>query len=132
MLFSTRFSYESLIDGSGRAQLYRYAIEDIKQRSLLNLLIGRGSGSSIQFLGTAAHNEWLEFIFSLALLSFLYLLLFISLFRQVYLLIRTSSFMRLYAMAVLYMLVVGMYGQIYFLIRHFILYFWSYRRFDKQ
>ncbi len=114
---SERFSLESLASGSGRTQLYRYAIEDISQRSLWDLLIGRGSGSSIQVLGTGVHNEWLEFFFSFGVIGvILYGLFFCSLAWRVLQLIRIGSpYASAYAMAIAYMLVVGMYGGIYFM-----------------
>lgn len=113
---SERFSPESLSSGSGRTQLYSYAIEDISQRSLWNLLIGRGSGSSIQMLGTGVHNEWLEFFFSFGVIGItLYGLFFCSLgWRVLQLIKKASPYASAYAMAITYVFVVGMYGGIYF------------------
>jgi hypothetical protein len=114
---SERFSPESLASGSGRTQLYSYAIEDISQRSLWNMLIGLGSGSSIRMLGTGVHNEWLEFFFSFGVIGVtMYGLFFCSLAWRLLQLIRVASpHASAYAMAIAYMLVVGMYGGIYFM-----------------
>lgn len=112
----TRFSSEELASGSGRTVMYLAAIENIKNRTFLNFLVGKGSGSSIEFLGTGVHNEWLEFLFSFGLIgAFLYLLFFLSLFKELRCYIRNfSSFAPGYAAGITYMLLVGMYGGIFF------------------
>ncbi len=113
---SERFSAESISTGSGRVQNYTTVLSNIEDRSPQDLLIGLGSGSSVQLLGTGVHNEWLEFLYSFGVVGvMLYLFLFIALTRTVHKLIRRSSpYAPAYAMAVVYMLVVGMVGGIYF------------------
>lgn len=70
----------------------------------------------MQMLGTGVHNEWLEFLFSFGVIGvILYGLFFVALAWRVLQLIRMASpYASAYAMAVVYMLVVGMYGGIYF------------------
>lgn len=111
-----RFLPGQLAIGSGRVELYRVSIEEISQRSKWHLLIGYGSGSSVDYLGTSVHNEWLEFLFNFGIIGVLfYALLFLALVRRVWQLIRRSSpYASVYAMAVVYMLTIGMFGQIYF------------------
>ena len=113
---SNRFSAESLAAGSGRTQFYGTVIQEISQRSAEDLILGLGSGSSIQLLGTGVHNEWLEFAFSFGFVGvILYLLLFHALAKRTIKLIRESSpYAASYAMESVYMLVVGMVGGIYF------------------
>jgi O-antigen ligase len=111
-----RFLPEQLAIGSGRTEIYRASIEEISQRSLWYLLVGYGSGSSKDYLGKVAHNEWLEFLFNFGVIGgVFYALLFLALARRLWQLIRRSSpYAPAYAMAVVYMLTVGMFGQIYF------------------
>lgn len=114
---SKRFSSEELASGSGRSHAYRFALQEYWQRhSPLDLLFGYGSGGSLRFFGTGVHNEWLEFLFSFGLLGVvLYGLLFLVLIWKVFRLTVNSSFYApAYAMAVTYMLIVGLYGGIYF------------------
>lgn len=111
-----RFLPAQLAIGSGRAEFYRASIEEISQRSQWYLLIGYGSGSTEDYLGYVAHNEWLEFLFNFGIIGVVfYALLFLVLIRRVRQLIRKSSpYASAYAMAVAYMLIIGMVGQIYF------------------
>ncbi len=111
-----RFSKEQISTGSGRAYLYEVSLETILNRSLFDFLIGTGSGSSIEHLGTGVHNEWLEFLYSFGLAgAVLYAAFILSLAHQLYHLIASSSFYApSYAMALVFMFVVGMYGGIYF------------------
>jgi len=113
---SERFSAESLASGSGRAQSYYHIVENVSNRSPADFLIGTGSGSSIQLLGTGAHNEWLEFLYSFGIIGVvLYLLLFLALVGRIRRLSKQSSpYTAAVAMAVVYILVVGMVGGIYF------------------
>ena len=115
-LLRERFLFEQLTYGSGRAVIYRSAIEEILQRSGLELLLGYGSGSSMQYLGISTHNEWLEFLFSFGALGVVfYAFLFFALARRLRQLITQSSpYAPAFSMAVVYMLVVGMFGGIYF------------------
>lgn len=113
---SRRFALESFMDGSGRALLYQNAIKDISERSMRDFFLGRGSGSSIWLLGTATHNDWLEFLFDFGIIGVIfYAALFITLFwKTIHLMRKRSPYASAYAMGVVYMLVVGMYGMIYF------------------
>jgi hypothetical protein len=113
---SQRFSLESLKSGSGRYLIYKHALADISQRTLSLFVIGRGSGSSGEILGISAHNDWLEFLFSFGMVGLLYYaLLYCVLTARMWLLIGSSSpFAPAYAMALIYMLFVSTYGQVYF------------------
>lgn len=112
-----RFSLEQLQEGSGRREMYQYIISLIRQRNLVDLLIGLGSGASVQAWGTGAHNEWLEFTFSFGLVgALLYLWLVITLIKATVRYKRNAS--KAYipaAMSLIYMLTVGMVGGIYFM-----------------
>lgn len=122
----SRFTYESLSTGSGRVNLYNIALEDIKNRTFINSLVGKGSGSSVQLLGTGVHNEWIEFLFSFGIIGvFLYFNLFISLVKtNIKLIKRRSSYASAYSIAITYILIVGMFGGIYFV--HSTLYIMSF------
>lgn len=115
-LLTERFSLQQLVGGSGRTKMYGMILDDLSQRSSLDLFLGRGSGSVEQLIGIAAHNEWLEFLCSYGVIGVvLYALFVLALARRMLKLIRMSSrYAASYAMAITYMLVVGMYGQIYF------------------
>jgi hypothetical protein len=113
---SKRFSSEQLASGSGRSHLYSSALHEIAQRPFTDLLVGRGSGSSMQFIGNAMHNEWLEFLFSYGVIGVvLYAMLLLALASQALKLLKYKSrYAPAYAMSVVYILFVGMFGQIYF------------------
>ncbi|PIC56155.1 hypothetical protein CSV80_15940 [Sporosarcina sp. P12(2017)] len=112
----SRFSKESLADGSGRNEIFATAINNISNRSLIDFLIGKGSGSSITSLGTGAHNEWLEFMFNFGLVgTILYTVLCFSiLIKGIKLFMRGSSNASSYNIMLIYITVVGMFGGIYF------------------
>lgn len=98
---SSRFSYEQLADGSGRRDMYAVAWKDISQRSFGTLLVGTGTESSIELVGTGIHNEWLAFLFVNGLIGFLlYAVLIISMFVKLYQVLRVKS---AYAPAVIMM-----------------------------
>lgn len=113
---SKRFSAEQLASGSGRAELYSAGLNEISQRSFFNLLIGRGSGAGGENISMSLHNEWLEFLFDFGIIGvMLYAFLLFILIREMWQLIKKSSpYAPAYAMAILYMIIVGMVGQIYF------------------
>ena len=116
-LLTERFSLQQLVSLSGRTKMYGMILDDLSQRSSLDLFLGRGSGSVEQLLGgLSAHNEWLEFLFNYGVIGVvLYALFVLALARRMLKLVRMSSrYAASYAMAITYMLVVGMYGQIYF------------------
>lgn len=111
-----RFTIEALESGSGRTDLYRLAINNIKKRSLSDLMIGLGSGSSVQLLGTGVHNEWIEFMFSFGIIGLiLYAKLFVSLVLRGRRYIKEKSkYAPAYASIIMYMLVIGLFGGLYF------------------
>lgn len=113
---SNRFTYESLASGSGRDTIYTMVINNILNRNIADFLIGLGSGSTTLYIGAAAHNDWLEFIFSFGLIGvFLYMNLFIILIRKTYKSIKNKFiYSSLYAVSIIYMLLIGMVGMIYF------------------
>ena len=108
----TRFSISELISGSDRDLLYGSAISDIKSRSFIDLLIGKGSGSSLNIIGNGVHNEILEMIFSYGIIGLgIYLWLIvrgINTLRQ--LLKQKNSATAYYAMALVYIIFVGFVG----------------------
>jgi hypothetical protein len=113
---SERFSLEQLVGGSGRLEMYKTLVRELSTASPSELLLGRGSGSVEQLLGMAAHNDWLEFLFSYGIVGAgLYAFLILALVQRWRRLVRASSpYAAGYAMAVTYVVVVGMYGMIYF------------------
>lgn len=115
-ILSDRFSTESLQSGSGRAEIYAITWDMISQRDPWYLLVGEGSGAIEAILGMGAHNEWLQFLYNYGVVGALfYGWLCLTLVRRVFALIKTSSrYAPAYAMAVVFMLIVGMFGMIYF------------------
>ena len=113
---SDRFSSKELSDGSGRANAFRVALQEISHRPPWYFLIGRGSDGSMKHFGGGLHNEWLEFLYNFGLIGgVFYALLILALSMQVSRLIVSSSpFAPAYVMVVVYVLVVGMFGIIYF------------------
>ena len=108
---SERFSTKELASGSGRSNMYSYVLKDAAERSFTDLLFGYGSGIS-----HGVHNEWLEFLFTFGFIGVIaYVLLLSALFWEMRQLIKRSSpYSPAYAMAIVYMLVVGMYGGVFF------------------
>lgn len=113
---SLRFNAEELSTGSGRIDLWTTAINSLKQRGDLSLLIGTGSGSSVRLLGTGVHNEWLEFLFSFGLIgSTLYFFMCVVLIRRYIKLIKQKSpFSPHIGMVTVYVLSVGLFGGFFF------------------
>lgn len=111
-----RFTAEALTSGSGRNDIYSLAIYNIKNRGFLDLMIGLGSGSSVKYLGTSAHNEWIEFAFSYGLIGvLLYVKLFISLIiRGIIYIKERSKYAPAYASMLIYMIIIGLFGGLYF------------------
>lgn len=58
-----RFGINSLLDGSGRHAIQQKAIESIKNRGVIQLLFGLGSGSTTNNLGITTHNDYIEFLY---------------------------------------------------------------------
>jgi hypothetical protein len=113
---SERFSFEQLAGGSGRLEMYKALVRELSTSSPSELLLGRGGGSAEQLLEMAAHNEWLQFLLDFGAIGVaLYALLILALLQRLWRLGRAASpYAPGYAMAVTYLIVVGMYGMIYF------------------
>ena len=109
---SSRFSIESLASGSNRDLLYSMAINDIKNRSFVELLIGKGSGSSLAIVGSGVHNEVLEMLFSYGIIGLGIYLWFvirgISILRR--LLKDHNEVSAIYAVTLIYIVFVGVVG----------------------
>lgn len=113
---SRRFSFEMLRRGSNRDILYTLAWHDIQERNVLRLMIGRGSGSSLQIIGSGVHNEILEFLFSYGAIGLCFYLLFVykglkrvNMFHNTNLLDK-----QVYAMCMTYIIIVGLVGSALF------------------
>lgn len=113
---TNRFSQESLSSGSGRSVIYSSILLDIKQRNIVDLLIGSGSASSLNSIGFAAHNDWLEFLYSYGIIgTILYLTLFWGFLKRSLNLIKSKSkYSAPYTMGVAYIFLIGMVGMIFF------------------
>ena len=109
---SKRFSWDELLDGSNRSILYTAAWNDVKERSLISFLIGKGSGSSLRIIGSGVHNEVLEFLFSYGLIGLvLYLATMFKGIGQATKLKREDSHPgTMYAMGITYLICVGVVG----------------------
>lgn len=65
--------------GSGRTDLIKGMIELLGKNNILGALIGHGSFTSSQYLGSSSHNDFLEMLWSYGLLGFIpYILIIIS------------------------------------------------------
>ncbi|GEM_PF-2943541 len=111
-----RFTAEAIESGSGRNEIYNLALGNILNRNAVDFLIGLGSRSTIQYIGAAAHNDWLEFIFSFGFIGMLlYLQFFVALVRKTFKLIKNNySFSSTYAVSTVYILAIGMIGMVFF------------------
>ncbi|OPZ88841.1 MAG: hypothetical protein BWY74_02968 [Firmicutes bacterium ADurb.Bin419] len=111
-----RFTAEALESGSGRNEIYKLALDNIINRNAVDFLIGLGSGSTLQYIGAAAHNDWLEFIFSFGFIGILlYLLFFVALVSKTFKLIKNNcSFSSTYTVSIVYILAIGMVGMVFF------------------
>ena len=108
---SHRFSLEELMYGSSRSDKYAAAIEEIKTRSISELILGIGSG-----VRGGVHNEVLEFLYTFGIVGLLlYIILIISMImRFIELYKAKSKFASIYAMIVVFFIVVGIYSGVYF------------------
>ena len=113
---SKRFSSKELASGSGRTEAWIAGFEEISKRPFVDLVFGYGSGGSLKFFGTGAHNEWLEFIFNFGVFGgVLYALFLLSIFLQgLKLIINSSPYAPTYMMAFVYVSVVGVFSGVYF------------------
>lgn len=111
-----RFTKESLADGSGRSNIYGQAISIFTSRDIADKVFGTGGGTTQRQLGIAAHNEWLEFALDYGLIGcMLYLNMIVQILRDI------KTKMKIFdetACAIVclfvFLIVVGMYGSIYF------------------
>ncbi len=108
----SRFTWESLTEGSNRSIIYAAAINDIFDRNFVEFLIGKGSGSSLATIGSGVHNEILEMLFSYGLIGLIiYLWLIIRGLKLVFRLLKEkSNASAIYAMSVVYIVFVGLVG----------------------
>jgi len=106
---SDRFSARQLADGSGRAGAFSLAFKDLSEWSFAELMLGTGKGFF-------SHNDWFEFLYLYGIIGvILYASLFCSIFFRGWQLIRKSSqYAPAVAMTLVYTLLVGMFGAIYF------------------
>lgn len=114
---SERFELEKISEASGRIDMYNTLIDHISNRTSNDLIFGVGSGYNYTLLdGKGAHNEWLEFFSSFGLVGVaLYGYLFFCLLSRFTQLVKKQSpYAPSFAMAVVYMFVTGLWGQIYF------------------
>lgn len=111
-----RFSSEALSSGSGRYEIYTQIIDNVLNRNAVDFLIGLGSHSTLQYIGAAAHNDWLEFIFSFGFIGILlYFQFFLALIIKAFRLIKNNySFSSAYAVSIVYILAIGMIGMVFF------------------
>ncbi len=111
-----RFTAEALGSGSGRNEIYIQALDNILSRNVVDFLIGLGSHSTLQYIGAAAHNDWLEFIFSFGFIGMLlYFQFFVVLVIKTFRLIKNNySFSSTYAVSIVYILAIGMIGMVFF------------------
>ena len=112
----SRFSVDELSNGSTRNILYATAWDDIVNRSLLDFIVGKGSGSSIAALSSGVHNEVLEFMFSYGLIGLiLYLSLAWGCLKWLRILMkRKSPLAPAFTAACVYFFCVGLWGGVYF------------------
>lgn len=113
---SARFSMEALQYGSARNEIYAAAWNDIKMRSVMRLLVGKGSGSSLQIIGSGVHNEILEFLFSYGIIG---LVLYITVLgngikRATGLRVVGTTKSDIFTMGLTYLALVGVFGSALF------------------
>lgn len=112
-----RFSKENIMDGSGRNQIYSQAISYIKSCNIFDLIAGKGAGTTARVLGSTAHNEWIEFLMCYGIIGVaIYLSILLSIFSRLRAMIRNNdNNAKCIAVLLTYLVIVGMYGQIYFI-----------------
>lgn len=114
--FSSRFTKDSLISGSNRNELYSLAWQDISGRSIIDFVIGKGSSSVLEIIGSGVHNEVLEFLFSYGLIGLLsYLFLIVNgIKKTVFLIRKKTEGAAYYGMSMAFIILVGMVGSALF------------------
>lgn len=113
---SARFTLDALRYGSSRNELYSAAWNDVKTRGILFFLLGKGSGSSLQIIGSGVHNEILEFLFSYGLVgAMMYVVVvFNGAKRGAWLRNISSTSGRTFTMGMTYVVLVGVFGSALF------------------
>lgn len=113
---SSRFTKEALLSGSNRSELYNHAWQDIRSRSILQLIIGKGSSSVLQIIGSGVHNEFLEFLFSYGVVGcLLYLILIVKGIKTtIYMTRKKKDGAPYYGMAMTFIVIVGFVGSALF------------------
>jgi hypothetical protein len=111
-----RFSYESLAIGSGRNIIYSSIIKSIGQRNIIEMIFGLGSLSTLKYIGKAAHNDWLEFLFSFGIIGlFIYLSMFLSIFKRALCFVKSNYiYSSSFCLIVIYIVLISLYGMFYF------------------
>lgn len=124
LLFS-RFDSESLQSGSGRDELRAAALDNISNRDIIRLIIGLGAGSTVKFLETGAHNEWIEALFSFGIIGIcIYFWMVVGCCRLVINNYKAQNPVTPYlAMYVVYLLFCTIFSG--FIFMHVAFYFWS-------
>lgn len=108
---SHRFSIEELMYGSSRSEKYAAAIAEINTRGFSKLMLGIGSAAR-----SGIHNEVLEFLYTFGVVGLLlYIALIISMVVRFFKLYKSKSkYASMYAMIVVFFIVVGLYSGVYF------------------
>lgn len=124
-LLLNRFNSEDLYDGSGRNNLRETIISALNKRDFDSIIFGSGPGTTLELLGTGAHNEWLEAMYCYGLVGVvLYIWMFFSVFvfsRRLYK--RKSPYAAISAMYVVYLGLCSMFSG--FLFMHTAFYYWT-------
>jgi len=123
-LFS-RFDEDSLRSGSGRDVLREDALTEISNRDFLVFLLGEGGGSTVAYLGTGVHNEWIEALFTYGLVGVtLYFWMFCRCVIFVWRMMKNRDCLApIAAMYVAYLLMCSMFSG--FMYMHVAFYFWA-------
>jgi len=111
-----RFSFESMLDGSTRYDIYSNAIEEIKDRNIVTLIFGTGSGSSSTYVGSGIHNEILDLIISYGFIgALLYIITFFSGLNLIWKKGREKNMnISVFAASFAYIFLVGIWGSALF------------------
>lgn len=124
-LLLSRFTSEELATGSGRDHLREMALSAIDKRDTLTYFFGTGPGTTVSYLGTGAHNEWIEAMFCYGIVGIcLYLWMVLSGARFAYKLIKMrSEYAPQASMYVTYLIMCSMFSG--FLFMHIAFYYWA-------
>lgn len=111
---TSRFTTDALMTGSGRNEIYETSWKIISDRDISTMLMGSGTGTFSEGLGL--HNEWLEFLFCYGIIGILLYCNFIfQLLKTLHRLVKLKSNMTtIVSPLIAYILIVGLYGSIYF------------------